>query len=163
MAKTKVQKAESLSLMSGIAKDAQSAVFVKFDGLPVRAETALRSVLRGNDVSYKVVKKTILGKAFSESSIEGEMPELEGMIALAWGNDLIAPAREVYGFLQDHKDNMEIVGGVFEGRFMDQESMMSIATIPTTPVLYAQLLTMFNSGIQGFTTALDQIAEKKEA
>lgn len=163
MAKTKGQKAESLELLSNVAKDAKSSVFVKFQELPVKDETSLRADLRGKDVSYQVVKKTLLGKAFGESSIEGEMPELEGSVALAWGDDLIAPAREVYAFAQDHKENIEIVGGVFEGKFMDKESMMSIATIPSTPVLYSQLLNLFNSGIQGFVVALDQIAEKKEA
>jgi ribosomal protein L10 len=46
---------------------------------------------------------------------------------------------------------------------MSQDEMMSIATIPPTPVLYSQLLSMFNSPIQQFVVALNQIAEKKEA
>jgi large subunit ribosomal protein L10 len=163
MAKTKEQKVIQLKELLDISKNSESLVFVNFDGLGVKDETELRKGLRGNDVSYKVVKKSLLEKALGESKFEGNLPELEGMIAIAWGDDKIAPAREVYTFQQDHKEKVNIVGGVFEGRFMNQEEMMSIATIPTTPVLYSQLLSMFNSGIQGFVVALDQIAEKKES
>jgi large subunit ribosomal protein L10 len=163
MAKTKAQKADALAELSSVAKQSESVVFVNFNTLTVADETELRSSLRSNDVSYKVVKKTLLKRAFAEGAFEGEMPELEGMIAIAYGDDKIAPAREVYAFQENHKDQVSIVGGIFEGRYMSQDEMMSIATIPPTPVLYSQLLSMFNSPIQQFVVALNQIAEKKEA
>ncbi|MBP9687816.1 50S ribosomal protein L10, partial [Candidatus Woesebacteria bacterium] len=116
-----------------------------------------------NSVKYKVAKKTLLKKAFAESSIEGVMPEIGGMVAVAYGSDLIAPAREVYTFQKDLAEKLQIVGGVFEGKFMTKDEMMSIATIPSTPVLYAQLLSMFNAPIQSFASVLHQYAEKKQA
>jgi len=163
MAKTKQQKSVQLEMLQAAAKDSQSVVFVKFDRLPVGEETKLRSSLVHEGISYKVVKKTLLQKAFSESSIAGELPELEGMVAIAYGDDLVAPAREVYAFQKEHNEQLQIVGGVFEGKYMNQEEMMDIATIPETPVLYAQLLAMLNAPIQGFTSVLHQYAEKKEA
>ena len=162
MAKTKVEKKEVVSFIENISKNSKSIVFVNFTNLLVKDETELRSKLREGGVDYKVVKKTLLKKGFG-SSFEGEIPELPGMMAIAYGEDLIAPAREVYEFQKTHKDNISIVGGVFEGRYMTKEEMMSIATIPGTQVLYGQFVNLINSPIQQFVTALSKIAETKTA
>lgn len=163
MAKTREQKSAHLNELVDIAKNSQSVVFVSFDKLPVKDETSLRSTLTKNNVKYKVAKKTLLKKAFGESSVEGLLPDLKGMVAIAYGSDLIAPAREVYTFQKELAEKLQIVGGVFEGKFMTEAEMMSIATIPSTPVLYSQLLSMFNAPIQSFVSVLHQYAEKKQA
>lgn len=158
MAKTRDQKKEMVSVVENISKDNKSIVFVNFRNLLVKDETALRSKLRESGVGYKVVKKTLLKKGFG-SSIDGQMPELPGMMAIAYGEDLIAPAREVYDFQKSHKDNIAIVGGVFDGKYMTKEEMMSIATIPPTQVLYGQFVNLINTPIQQFVTALSKIAD----
>lgn len=163
MAKTKEQKSAHLNELQDVAKNSQSVVFVSFDKLPVKDETSIRATLTKNNVNYKVAKKSLLKKAFAESSVEGTMPHLKGMVAVAYGSDLIAPAREIYAFQKELAEKLEIVGGVFEGKYMSKEEMMSIATIPSTPVLYAQLLAMFNAPIQSFVSVLHQYGEKKQA
>lgn len=163
MAKTRNQKKEMVSVLEDISKNNSSVVFVNFTKLVVKDETALRNKLRANGVGYKVVKKSLLKKGFGASSFAGEMPELPGMMAIAYGKDLIAPAREVYDFQKTRKDNIAIVGGVFEGKYMTKEEMMSIATIPSTQVLYGQFVNLINTPIQQFVTALSKIAEQKTA
>ena len=159
MAKTKAQKGDQLTSLGQIAKTAKSVVFVQFDKLTVNDETELRRALRNESNSYGVVKKTLLRKAFTEAGIEGEMPNLEGMVAIAYGDDLLSPAREVFNFHKTHKDNVSIVGGVYEGKFMSREEMMAVATIPPIEVLYGQFVNVINSPIQGFVMALNAIAD----
>jgi len=101
-------------------------------------------------------------RALDGFNFTGEMPVLDGEIAMAYGSDLLTPAREVYEFQKTHKDGLVIVGGVFEGKYMDQVSMMSIATIPPIQVLYSQLVNLINSPIQGLVLALNAVAEKKQ-
>ncbi len=163
MAKTREQKKGVVSELETISKLDGSVVFVNFTKFLVKDETELRNKLRQNGVTYKVVKKSLLKKGFERSSVTGEIPELPGMMAIAYGADLIAPAREVYDFQKAHKDNVSIVGGVFEGKYMTKEEMMSIATIPSTQVLYGQFVNLINTPIQQFVTALSKIAEKKTA
>ena len=162
MAKTRDQKKGIVSQIGDISKVSNSVVFVNFTKLLVKDETELRNKLRASGVSYKVVKKSLLKKGFGDS-FSGSMPELPGMMAIAYGEDLIAPAREVYDFQKSHKDNIAIVGGVFEGKYMTKEEMMSIATIPSTQILYGQFVNLINTPIQQFVTALSKIAEKKTA
>ncbi|KKQ34949.1 MAG: 50S ribosomal protein L10 [Candidatus Nomurabacteria bacterium GW2011_GWB1_37_5] len=161
MALTKAKKGEILNDLQEIAKNNKSFVFVNFHKLLVSQANQLRRKLEKENVGYRVAKKTLIKKAFSESGFQGELPNLEGEVAVAYGNDLIAPAREVYGFQKDNKENVQILGGVFEGKFINKEEMMNIATIPPLQVLYGQLVGMLASPYRSLVVALDQIAKKQ--
>jgi len=161
MAISKDKKVEIYSKLKDFVSKSKSIVFVNFHGLPVLDMTDLRKKLREEGIGYMVAKKTLIKKALGDASVNGDMPVLDGELALAFGDDLIAPAREVYGFQKSHKDNLQIVGGVFDGKYMAKEEMMEIATIPSTQVLYGQFVNLINSPIQQFVMALGQIADKK--
>lgn len=161
MAKTKNQKIEEVKVLAKVVKDAKSVVFVNFDKLQVLEETKLRRALGDNGSSYRVVKKTLLEKAFDGSGITGDMANMPGMIGIATSTDLIAPAREVYNFQKTHLDNVKIVGGVFDGRFVGMEEMMSIATIPPLEVLQGMFANIINSPLQRFAIALSEVAKTK--
>lgn len=109
-------------------------------------------------------KKTLFKKALSESSITGEMPELAGgELAVAYATDVIAPAREVFNFKKRFANNITVVGGVFEGKYITSVEAQAIAEIPSTDVLRGMFVNVINSPIQGLVIALNQIAEKKTA
>ena len=160
MAINKNRKKEIYEKTEGILKDSNSVVFVNFKGLGVSDTTLLRDNLRNSGSSYTVTKKTIVKKALEGSSVEGEMPQLDGELALAYSGDLIAPAREVYEFQKKHKEKIAILGGIFEGVFMNREKMLLIAQIPPLQILRGQFVNLINSPIQGFVIALSKIAEK---
>ena len=159
---TKDQKKVALDKIKGAIKDSSSVVFVNFHGLGVAQSSEMRRTLRTNSVGYFVAKKTLLKKALENEKIESTLPTLDGEIAIAYSNDAIAPAREVYAFQKKFDGKLAILGGIFEGSFRDKDSMMSIATIPSLQVLYGQFVNLINSPIQGLVLALNAIAEKKQ-
>lgn len=161
MARTKEQKKEIIEKIGKIVDDANSLVFVNFHGLKVADVTDMRRALRKENVGYFVAKKTLTEKALAGKKIEGNQPELVGEFGLAYGKDLIAPARGVYGFQQKLKDQVAIVGGVFEGRYMTKEEMTEIASIPPVETLRGMFVNIINSPIQGLVMALDQIGKSK--
>lgn len=156
------QKKETIvgSLKDGL-KDAQSAVFVGFRGLSVADTTELRRALRAEGVKYTVAKKTLMRRALEETAPKGELPELPGEVAIAYGTDLLTPAREVYAFEKRFKEKVKILGGIFDGTYKNQVDMLSIAAIPSPEVLRGMFVNVINSPIQGLVIALDQIAQKK--
>lgn len=162
MAISKDQKTEILNKVKGITEK-DSVVFVNFKGLAVPQTSEMRQKLTQEGVGYYVAKKTLVRKAFTESSIEGEMPELEGELALASSDDLTAPAREVYAFQKQFDENISILGGVFEGRYMSKPEMEEIALIPGHDTLKGMFVNVINSPIQGFVMTLKALAEKKAA
>jgi len=161
MAITKEKKKEIFGNLKNAFEGSSSMVFVNFHGLTVGDTTALRAKLRDAGVSYVVAKKTLAKKALSEEKIDGEMPELEGELAFAYGDDLIVPAREVYEFQKKHKNHIAILGGIFDKAYKNKEEMIEIASIPEPQVLRGMFVNVINSPIQGLAVALNAIAEKR--
>lgn len=142
-------------------KGANSVVFVKFDKLTVADGNELRRSLQKEEVGYQVAKKTLLKRALSTHSIEGSIPEIPGQVAIAYSTDLLAGAREIFDFQKKHKENISIVGGVFDGKYMNADEMMSIATIPPLQTLRGMFVNLINSPIQRFAVVVNAIAEKR--
>lgn len=163
MAISKEQKKEIAAKLDD-ALASNTTVFVSFKNIGVNDVNELRKRLSEYGVTYFVTKKTLLKRAMENASAEGEQPDLgDGMVALAFGEDQMAPAREVFSFGKDHKDTVEIIGGIFEGKFKTQEEMMEIATIPDMQTLRGMFANLLNSPLQRFAVVLNQVAEKKEA
>ncbi len=161
MARTKEQKKEIIEKLEKIMGGAKSLVFVNVHGLQVSDSTAMRKALKADKVGLFVAKKTLTSHALASKKYEGTQPELVGEFALAYGEDLIAPARGVYSFQNKFKDKVAIVGGVFDGKFMGKDEMTAIAAIPPMKTLQGMFVNIINSPIQGFVMALDQIAKKQ--
>ncbi|OGG47476.1 50S ribosomal protein L10 [Candidatus Kaiserbacteria bacterium RIFCSPHIGHO2_02_FULL_50_9] len=161
MARTKESKKEVVGRVTEAVRNAVSVVFVAFHGLPVAQTNAMRKELRKEGVGYFVAKKTLIRRSLTDLGILGDAPELSGEIAIAYGDDVIVPARSVAGFVKKHKDQLMIVGGILGGSFQGKEKMREIAAIPTLPVLYAQVANLLNSPIQGLAIGLNAIAEKR--
>ena len=162
MAISRDKKVEILGKLKTAMEKANTMVFVNFHAVPVVLATEIRKNLRDNGVGYFVAKKTLIKKAFSEKNFGGNIPDLPGEIAVAYGADQIAPAKGIYDYQKKNPDLLKIVGGVFEGNFVDAQMMTSIAAIPPREVLYGMLVNVINSPIQGLVMALDAIAKKRE-
>lgn len=162
MAITKAKKQTILAKLDGVKKDSESIVFVKFNGLGVKDGTAMRATLREGGVGYFVAKKTLMKRAF-DGSFEGEMPVLDGEIAIAYSTDAIAPAQKIKEFSTKYKDNLAIAGGVFQGVYKNAAEMTEIASIPSLLVLRGMFVNVINSPIQGLVLGLNAIAEKRGA
>lgn len=163
MAVSKENKKEILANLGKVIKDAKSVVFVNFHGLTSNEVNTVRKALNEKGVGYMVAKKTLARKAMEENKIPGDMPVLTGELALAFGEDMVLPASEIYSFQKKMENKISILGGIFEGKFASQGQMLSVAAIPPLKVLHAQFVNIINSPIQGFVMALSEIAKKKEA
>jgi large subunit ribosomal protein L10 len=162
MAITKAKKQEINAKLESALNDSATSVFVSFTGLGVEDNNILRKTLKQNDSDYFVAKKTLVKRAMDAAKFSGNQPDLgEGMVAIAFGNDPMAPAREVFEFSKTNKDSISIIGGIFDGSFKSQEEMMEIATIPGIDTLRGMFANVINSPIQRFAVVLGQVAEKK--
>ncbi len=164
MAITKQKKGEIVEKLKGIFAKSPSIAFVQFHKLTVANAQALRRKLRETGNGYYVAKKTLIRKSLEGGSVTGQLPELDGEVAVAFieqGDDVTAPAREVFSFEKKFDKAVQLIGGIFEGRFIGQAEVLSLATIPSRQTLYAQFTNLVNSPIQRLVVGLDQVAKKK--
>ena len=163
MALSKEKKGQVIERLKKIWKS-PSVVFVQFHTLTVARAQALRRALRAFGSGYFVAKKTLIRKSLEGTPIEGDAPVLEGEIGVSYmesGEDLTAPAREVFGFGNKAEHAVRLVGGIFEGRFIGMQEALSLAAIPPRQTLLAQFVNLVNSPIQRLVVGLDQIAKKR--
>ncbi len=161
MAISKDKKQSIVASFKDMLTGAQSVAFVKFDRLTVKDAIALRRALRAEGITYKVGKKTLIKRVLADLGIKGELPALEGEIAVAASTDALAPARVVYEFQKTHKDMVTLVGGVFEGDYKDQATMVSIANIPSREVLLSQIAYLLQSPMQRLAIAVNEVSKTK--
>ncbi|MEI6352463.1 MAG: 50S ribosomal protein L10 [Candidatus Nomurabacteria bacterium] len=161
MALSKNKKSELIEKYSNILDNAKTFVYVKFKGLNVKDTEILRKKLFAENISYSVVKKTLWNRALNDKNISGDKPEIEVEMAVIAGSDLLAPARIANDFAKEHKGVFSIMGGIFDGVFKDEKSMMEIATIPSREVLLSQIAFLLKSPMQRLAIGVNEVAKKK--
>jgi large subunit ribosomal protein L10 len=123
----------------------------------------MRRELRNKEIDYLVAKKTLVKTAFGDSGVQGEIPNLEGELAVAYSDDPTATAREIHFFQKKYEGKVSILGGVFENKYLSKIKMEEIALIPSLHVLRGMFVNVINSPIQGFALVVKAIADSKEA
>lgn len=162
MAKIEQKKPVVAEISEHIA-DAQSVVLVNYSGLTVAQDTQLRKELREAGVIYKVYKNTMMNFAFQGTACEDLCKHLDGTNALAISkDDATAPARIIAKFAKT-APKLELVAGVVEGGYYDQNGIKALAEVPSREVLLGRLLGSMQSPIANFARVIKQIAEAKEA
>src|SRR3989338_1507821 len=163
MAKTKAQKSEIISKMEKAFKNASSADLVHFTKISVAEKPALRRSFGTDGISYTVAKKTLIRRALDKMGLEHKDMPLEGEVAIAYDSqkagDPTVAARRVIEFVKKlGAEKLSILGGIFEGRFVGQNEMREIATIPTLQSLRGMFVNVISSPMRGLVIALSAIA-----
>ncbi|MFA6415129.1 MAG: 50S ribosomal protein L10 [Candidatus Paceibacterota bacterium] len=163
MAISKDKKREIIAKLNDAFTEASSIAFVGFTKFTVKEASRLRTELSQKGVRYYVAKKTLILRALAERGYTGEVPALPGEVAVAWvkSDDVTAPASGVYEFGKKLKGVLSLLGGVFEGAFLDAKGMTAIATIPSMIVLRGMFANIINSPRQRFAIALNEVAKTK--
>lgn len=157
---TRQKKETILQNLTEQFKKAQMVIFVNFHGLSTTATRKLRNLLRITSAQYKVAKKTLIKKAMETLNVVGDMPNLEGEIALIFGADNFpAIAKNLIKFIKENKE-MAVSGGILENKFIGSKLISELAAMPSREVLLAKLVYIINSPRQRLVGALQSDLRK---
>jgi len=137
------QKEQVVNEIESKMKNAASYVFFEYRGLTVGETNELRRKLRESDSEFKIYKNTLAKRALDRININID-EHLNGPKAIAFGSDAVAPIKVLTEFAKDHKA-LEIKVGVVDGEVADQQTLASLAAIPSRE----GLLTMLAGGLIG--------------
>lgn len=152
---------------------ALSVVFVRNNGLSMKEIDELRSLLRKEDATFKIAKKTLMRISISENNLpEVDDTVLDGPVAATFGfKDQVSAAKILATFAKSH-DKLELVGGILEGKVLSRDDVAALAKLPGRQELLGILVGTMQAPIQGFASVLagnmrnlvsvlDQVAKKK--
>lgn len=152
------QVAETAELL----KNAQTGVLVDYRGLNVAEDTELRNKLREANVTYVVIKNTILKRAAEEAGLAGLDDVLHGPTALAVSaEDAVAPAKVIADFAKTN-DKLEIKGGFMDGAAMSLDEVKTLAATPNFETLMAKMMGSMLSSISGLARLLATVVDGGE-
>ena len=154
-------KKQIVEELAGKMQTAVSGVLVKYEGITVADDTALRAALRKAGVEYSVMKNTLTGRA-CEMVGYGDMKQyLSGMTAIAISqDDPIAPAK----IMKEYADKIakfEIKAGFVDGGVIDAAAVESLAATPSKEVLIAKMMGSLMSSLYSFAYVLQAKIDKE--
>jgi len=142
-------------------------------GLSVASLRDLRNNLRAQNARFRVTKNTLARIAAKEAGQEALIEFLTGPTGVAVVDGDPAPVAKALSDWARTARQLELRGGVLDGRPIDAAGVQRLATLPPREQLYAQVVGGIAAPLQGFmntlaaiprglVVALDQIRQQKE-
>ena len=137
-----------------------SGVLVQYQGITVEDDTKMRAALRNAGVDYAVIKNSITGRGCDQVGFSDMKAHLEGMTAIAISkDDPIAPAKILKEY-DDKVESFKIKAGYIDGKVVDADTVMQLASIPPKEVLLGKLLGSLKSPLCKLCAVLNAKVEK---
>jgi large subunit ribosomal protein L10 len=133
------EKAESISALNQIFKDANLMVVTRQSGLTVQEVTDLRRKVRAAGASYKVAKNRLMLRALEGTAFTALGSMFTGPTAIAYSKDPVAAAKVIATFAKDN-EKLTIVGGALGENTLDVAGVQALATLPSLDALRGKLI-----------------------
>jgi len=152
---TKKQKEEVVKELSEKLIKTKAAVFADYTGLSVAKLTELRRKLLAQSAELKVAKKTLIDISFKQSGIaDVDTKNMSGQVAVVFGyQDEVSPAKILNDFAKKN-EQLKILGGILENKFIDTLSVVSLAKLPTRQELLGKLVGTIAAPMSGMLNVL---------
>lgn len=138
----------------------KSVVLVNYKGLTVAEDTELRNEFRKANVEYKVLKNTLVRRAFNELGVDSFDADLNGTTAVAFGSDETGASKIVIDNAKKYDNKLVAKSAYVNGEYVDKKGVEALASIPSKDALYSMLAGTLSGFVRGLAVALNRVAEK---
>ncbi len=138
----KTDKEKVIAELTERLRASDTLLVADYRGLTMFEIDRLRGELIKHGARFSVVKNTLTRRAAEQAGVPALLALLEGPTAIAFietGGDPVAVAKALDAAARDTKV-LTVRGGLLDGSAIGAEDVKSLATLPPTDVLRAQLL-----------------------
>ena len=154
MPKTREQKEKLIEGLTEKFEKAKSAVLFDYKGLKVKETEDLRKILRDKSAEVIVAKNTLVKIALSKTGIKVREDLLDKPLAIAFSyEDEVTPVKEIDLFAKSH-EALEILGGIIEKAYIDEDAVGRLAKLPSREELYAKMVGSVAAPLSGMVNVL---------
>jgi large subunit ribosomal protein L10 len=118
-------KKQVVSEITERIQNAKSVVLVKFAGLTVAEDTAIRNEFRKAEVEYKVYKNTLIKKAFENLGVNSFDADLNGPTAVAFGKEETDASKQVVEASKKYADKIQAKSAYIGGSYVDEKGVQN--------------------------------------
>jgi large subunit ribosomal protein L10 len=134
------QKEQILRDTSERIRDVRGLYLADFSGMSVEKLSLLRRKCREQHIQFKVIKNTLLKRAFNAQGITELDDHLQGPTGLVFSSvNEVSPAKVLVDFAKEH-ERPRVKAAVVNGRLFDEKAVATLATLPSREVLMSQVL-----------------------
>lgn len=175
MAITRTQKEAQVENLKKELEQSSIMVMTAYSGLSVTDAQELRKKIKSEGGNFRIVKNAMLKLAVEQSFSGIDLSDLEGPVAVAFGyEDPVMPAKALDEFAKQY-GALQPIGAInARGDHLNAEQVKQLANLPSREVLTGQLVgtiaapisgfvNVLNGNLRGLVTALDGIAQSREA
>lgn len=157
MALTREKKEQVVGDIERLLAGSKLTVVAKYQGTPVKAMQQLRSSAALDGTTVHVIKNRLFKRALSSNEILNgvDTSGLQGQLLYAFNDiDEVAPARSLADFARTNPQ-IEFVAAISSsGQLLQTEAVKHLASLPTKPILRAQLIGTIGAPLSGFVNVL---------
>jgi large subunit ribosomal protein L10 len=135
----RAQKAETVESLKGVFAGAGVVVVGHYSGLTVADLTVLRTRLRKEGGSLKVVKNRLVKLAIDGTAKSSAADLFKGPTAIAYSADPITAAKVAVAYAKE-KEKFVVLGGLFGDQLLDKAGIMALATLPSLDELRGKII-----------------------
>ncbi len=157
--KLQQNKVEAIQVLKDEFKDVKDFIFTDYRGLTVEQITDLRSKLREQNATYKVVKNRFARIALKDLDRPSADECLVGPTAIALPTAESGPVAKI---LVEFARNapMEIKGGILDNNVFDAKQVEAFSKLPTKDELISMLMSTMKAPIQNVVYVLNAVPTK---
>jgi len=148
------EKKEAVKTIKEKFKKAKEVIITDYRGLSVKDISELRAKLREAGIEYKVYKNTLARIAVAEEPYKDITDFLEGPTAFAFDYENEVEAAKILADYAKKQKNLEIKGGILEGKVVGIDAIKQYASLPSREVLIAKVLGTIVAPVQQITTVI---------
>jgi large subunit ribosomal protein L10 len=149
------QKIQILEDTRGRLEGVRGVYLADFSGMSVEKLSLLRKKCREQGVQFRVIKNTLLKRAFNDRGITALDEHLVGPTGLVFSpQSETAPAKILADFAKEH-ERPRIKAAVLDGRLFDNQQVAQLAALPSYEVMLAQVLSTIIAPMTQFLAAID--------
>jgi large subunit ribosomal protein L10 len=138
---------------------AQTVVVAEYRGITVENMTQLRAQARKEGVYLRVLKNTLVRRAFADTPFAGLADQLVGPLAYGMSKDPVAAAKVMHEFAKGN-DKFVIKAGAMPNFIMSAKDVGNLASMPSRDELLSKLLGTMQAPITQFVRTLNEVPTK---
>ena len=145
-----MDRAEKAAFIEALNRELGSAsvvVVTRYSGLNVQTISRLRNRMREAGAVFRVTKNRLTKLALEHTPYAGIADLFAGPTAIAFSNDVVAPARVAVEFSKEH-EQLVIAGGAMGEARLDAAGVVALATLPSLDELRAQIAALLQAPAQ---------------
>ena len=141
-------KESLLKELSSELSERPSFLVTRVNRLSASEADTLRQKLCASKASLRVIQRRLGLRALASLKIQGLSELLEGSVGLVLpSDDLLLASKLIVEFSKAHEDHLSVRGAVVDGQLLDRSRVEQLASLPSRPMLLAQVVATIESPI----------------